>query len=207
MSKKNDRCPVTTAAQSGFSAFSSEVHAARQSAIDELHARTAIYTASPVVDDLLSRLGWPDGNRRLVNPSCGDGMFLARALDALLAARPAGFDPRGQIEGWEIHPAACVDARSRVAVVLASHGWSPSRSAVLANDMVHNWDFLTEGPTTPQWVSWRAIPHTCAPPMCLICYGPNTGSMCRRTTRGATCCTASSSDAAARCAQRAVSGW
>ncbi|MBB5546675.1 Eco57I restriction-modification methylase domain-containing protein [Paraburkholderia fungorum] len=124
---------------------------ARRAAIDELHARTAIYTASPVVDDLLKRLGWPDASCCLVDPSCGDGMFLARALDALLEVRPAGFDPRGQIEGWEIHPVACVDARSRVATVLASHGWSPSRAATLASDMVHNRDFLTEGPTTPQW--------------------------------------------------------
>ncbi|KNH06152.1 Modification methylase PaeR7I (Adenine-specific methyltransferase PaeR7I) (M.PaeR7I) [Candidatus Burkholderia brachyanthoides] len=28
---------------------------------------------------------------------------------------------------------------------------SPARSAVLANDMVHNRDFLTDRPTTPQW--------------------------------------------------------
>lgn len=131
--------------------FEDEETAARRAAIDELHVRTAIYTASPVVDDLLKRLGWPDGDGRLVDPSCGDGMFLARALDALLAARPGGFDPRGQVEGWEIHPAACVDARSRLAAVLASHGWLPARAATLANDMVHNRDFLTDGPTTPQW--------------------------------------------------------
>ncbi|WP_241294367.1 Eco57I restriction-modification methylase domain-containing protein [Burkholderia stabilis] len=145
------RYQTQSADSQGLLLFEDEEAAARRAAIDELHVRTAIYTASPVVDDLLKRLGWPDGNGRLVDPSCGDGMFLARALAALLAARPSGFDPRGQIEGWEIHPAACVDARSRVAAVLASHGWSPARAAMLANDMVHNRDFLTDGPTTPQW--------------------------------------------------------
>lgn len=145
------RYQTQSADSQGLLLFEDEEAAARRAAIDELHVRTAIYTASPVVDDLLKRLGWPDGNGRLVDPSCGDGMFLARALDALLAARPSGFDPRGQIEGWEIHPAACVDARSRVAAVLALHGWSTARAAMLANDMVHNRDFLTDGPTTPQW--------------------------------------------------------
>lgn len=142
--------PASSASQ-GLLLFESKEDTARRAAIDDLHARTAIYTASPVVDDLLRRLGWPNGNARLVDPSCGDGMFLARALSALLAARPAGFDPRGQVEGWEIHPVACLEARSTVAAVLASHGWARARAATLANDMVHNRDFLTEGPTTPQW--------------------------------------------------------
>ncbi|MGY6257250.1 Eco57I restriction-modification methylase domain-containing protein [Paraburkholderia caledonica] len=143
--------PTVCAQPQSLLLFDDAETTARRAAIDELHARTAIYTTSPVVDDLLKRLGWPDADSRLVDPSCGDGMFLARALDTLLAARPAGFDPRGQIEGWEIHPAACVDARSRIAAILASHGWSPARAATLANGMVHNRDFLTEGPTTPQW--------------------------------------------------------
>jgi type I restriction-modification system DNA methylase subunit len=142
--------PASSASQ-GLLLFESKEDTARRAAIDDLHARTAIYTASPVVDDLLRRLGWPNGNARLVDPSCGDGMFLARALSALLAARPAGFDPRGQVEGWEIHPVACLEARSRVAAVLASHGWSRARAATLANDILHNRDFLTEGPHTPKW--------------------------------------------------------
>ncbi|WP_245176257.1 MULTISPECIES: Eco57I restriction-modification methylase domain-containing protein [unclassified Cupriavidus] len=148
----NSTANTANAANSqGLLMFESEDEAARRAAIDDLHARTALYTASPVVDDLLVRLGWPSGTARLVDPSCGDGMFLARALSALLAARPAGFDPRGQIEGWEIHPIACIEARSRVAGILVSHGWSHARAATLATHMVHNRDFLTEGPTTPQW--------------------------------------------------------
>jgi hypothetical protein len=123
-----------------------------RAAIDALHAKTAIYTASAVVDDLLDRLGWPASDpAHLIDPSCGDGMFLARALDRLLAARPAGFEPHGLIEGWEIHPQACHDARMRVAGVFEEHGWPPARAAQIAHDMVHNRDFLTDGPTCAQW--------------------------------------------------------
>ena len=57
----------------------------REEAINALHYATAIYTAAPVVDDLLDAVDWPRGNRRLVDPSCGDGIFLGRAL----ARKPA----------------------------------------------------------------------------------------------------------------------
>lgn len=151
MRKNDNPSSITAAGQQGGFVLETDARTARRAAIDDLHARTAIYTASHVVDDLLVRLGWPAANERLVDPGCGDGMFLARALTALLAGKPAGFDPRGRIEGWEIHPEACVDARARVASVLSAHGWSPARAADMANDMVHNRDFLTDGPTTPRW--------------------------------------------------------
>ncbi|MCX4150013.1 MULTISPECIES: Eco57I restriction-modification methylase domain-containing protein [Paraburkholderia] len=129
--------------------FTDEAEEIKRAAIDELHWLTAIYTASPVVDQLLDRLGWPHEDRRLLDPSCGDGMFLARALDRLLAARPAGFEPGALIEGWEIHPGACHDARARVAQVFTRYGHSASRAAELAQNMVYNRDFLTDGPTRP----------------------------------------------------------
>lgn len=135
-----------TAAQSTLMLYE-EAEAIRRAAIDVLHSQTAIYTAAPVVDDLLDRLGWPNSDRRLVDPSCGDGMFLARALDRLLDSRPVGFEPGSMIEGWEIHEGACLEARSRVAGIFAHHGHKPSRAAMLAQAMVHNRDFLTDGPT------------------------------------------------------------
>jgi hypothetical protein len=49
-------------------------------AIEALHAATALYTAEPVVDVLLDRIGRPDRDGRLVDPSAGDGMFMVRAL-------------------------------------------------------------------------------------------------------------------------------
>lgn len=81
---------------------------ARDQAIDALHAATAIYTAERVVDDLLDKLDCPRAGRRLVDPSCGDGMFLARALRRLLAVEPAISGARllDLVEGLEIHPYA-----------------------------------------------------------------------------------------------------
>ncbi|WP_321820874.1 MULTISPECIES: Eco57I restriction-modification methylase domain-containing protein [unclassified Burkholderia] len=135
----------------GLRLFEDETEAARRAAIDALHAATAIYTASPVVDQLLDRLDWPQEGLRLVDPSCGDGMFIARALDRLLTSRPAGFLPGNLIEGWEIHPNACIEARSRVAAVFAQHGHAPGKAAALAQQMIINRDFLTDGPTHSVW--------------------------------------------------------
>ncbi|WP_321967209.1 Eco57I restriction-modification methylase domain-containing protein [Burkholderia cepacia] len=123
----------------------------RASAVEALHAATAVYTAAHVVDALLERLGWPAGDRRLVDPSCGDGAFLERALERLLAARPRGFMPVGLIEGWEIHPGACADARSKVSAVLCRHGHSAEHASAVAERMVHNRDFLTDSPANAEW--------------------------------------------------------
>ncbi|EIM30396.1 hypothetical protein [Microvirga lotononidis] len=60
-------------------------------AIEALHAATALYTAEPVVDVLLDRIGWPDADGSLVDPNAGDGMFMVRALSRLDLA-PDDFD-------------------------------------------------------------------------------------------------------------------
>jgi len=123
----------------------------RASAIEALHAATAIYTAEPVVDALLDNIDWPRGERRLVDPSCGDGMFLGRALERLLAARPTMDDVElaRLVEGWEIHPGAAVQARTRLEELLLAHGREGSAAAKVAGAIVRNADFLTEGPEHP----------------------------------------------------------
>lgn len=121
----------------------------RNHAINELHAATAIYTAEPVVDDLLKKIDWPRGTRRLLDPSCGDGMFLGRALERLLVAEP-NIDAAVLVqlfEGWEIHPTAAQDARSRIAMVLTLNGWPPAVAEKTACQVIKNADFLTDGPT------------------------------------------------------------
>jgi len=119
----------------------------RAAAIDTLHAATAIYTAEPVVDDLLARLNWPAPGRRLLDPSCGDGAFVTRALCKLLATcTPSEEALLSMVEGWEIHPGACSQARQRVADILVAHGWSTAQAGSVATRMIHNRDFLTEGP-------------------------------------------------------------
>ena len=125
----------------------------RDIAIDALHAATALYTTEPVVDELLHNLNWPNGERKLVDPSCGDGMFLVRALDRLFLVEPSINDGRltKLIEGWEIHPYAASQARVRVADALVKYGRGGTRAAGLASQLVHTADFLASGPTEPTY--------------------------------------------------------
>lgn len=126
---------------------------ARREALDALHEATAIYTAQPVVDELLDRIHWPHEEDVLVEPSCGDGAFLDRALARLLHAQPA-LDEAGiarRLEGWELHPGAAGAARSTVASRLHAHGWPYPRALDAATRIVHNADWLTEGPRSPRY--------------------------------------------------------
>lgn len=123
----------------------------RERAIDALHSATAIYTADPVVNQLLDAVDWPNGIRRLVDPSCGDGAFLGRALERLLGAFPGIDDAHltHAIEGWEIHFFAVAEARARVTEVLVAHGRQRDDACALAQVIVRHGDFLLEGPTGP----------------------------------------------------------
>jgi hypothetical protein len=124
----------------------------RRDAIDILHSATAIYTKAAVVDDLLDYLDWPRGDRRLVDPSCGDGAFLERALRRLLVTvGHTDEEILNLLEGWEIHPHAAAEARHLVADVLIEHGRSLSTARQVATAMVRNADFLTEGPNQPKY--------------------------------------------------------
>lgn len=126
--------------------------AALREAIEVLHRATAIYTAEPVVDQLLSRVDWPAGGRVLVDPSCGDGAFLVAALRRALARRQ--FDDEalcGLLSGWEIHPDACAFARARVTATLMAAGRSQAQANSVALRIVQHGDFLTDGPAGPRY--------------------------------------------------------
>ena len=125
----------------------------RASAIEALHASTAIYTAEPVVDQLLDMLSWPQGTNHLVDPACGDGAFLGRALERLLEARPAVTDAEiiEVISGWEIHSVAASESRQRLTSVLVAGGRGEEAASTLADLIVREGDFLLDGPTTPTY--------------------------------------------------------
>lgn len=143
-----------------FSLFATtHTEAARAAAVDQIHSATAIYTCEPVVDDLLDRLDWPRGSARLVDPACGDGIFLGRALTKTLGQRThTDSELLATIEGWEIHPHACHQARARVQALLIAHGRTANISTKLAEQMVRNLDFLTDAPTVPQFDSVAGNP-------------------------------------------------
>lgn len=126
---------------------------ALEDAVERLHNATAFYTAEPVVDQLLSMVKWPHGDRRLVDTSCGDGAFLGAALTRLLAHDRNVTDARiaHLISGWEIHHRAAVEARRRLAQILVLHGRSDAQAASIAASIVVHGDFLLQGPRNPAW--------------------------------------------------------
>ena len=120
----------------------------RETAIETLHSATALYTRDPVVLELLDEIAWPRGGGATIDTSCGDGAFLARAVERLIAAEAdITLDALAQrVHGWEIHPLAASDARTRVAHTLAQHGFCPIRATLAAGEMIRCGDFLMEGP-------------------------------------------------------------
>lgn len=124
-----------------------------EQAIDALHQATAYYTCEPVVDELLAALRWPQRELSLVDPACGDGAFLGRAIELKLQADPTVDDARliELVQGWEIHGEAAAAARTRVRDVLIAAGRTPQAAALVAQAMVTQGDFLTESPRGPTW--------------------------------------------------------
>ncbi len=123
-------------------------------AIDAVHAATALYTAEPVVEAILSESDWPANGGTLCDPSCGDGAFLAGAIRALIKAEP---DIEAEVlcrrvQGWELHPRAAQEARSRVAKVLLERGGF-TQAESMAMRIVRQADFLLSGPDTPTYLS------------------------------------------------------
>src|SRR5581483_3547493 len=94
----------------------------RTEAVDRLHAATALYTADPVVSELLDAVSWPGRGGRLLDPGAGDGSFLVAALQRL-SPRHGDFDAVRRVAGVEIHPGAALAARERVAGLLGALGW------------------------------------------------------------------------------------
>jgi hypothetical protein len=119
------------------------------SPIDQLHAATAVYTSTHIVDQLLDRLPWPGEPGNLLDPAAGDGSFILRALERLNpATNPSSIN---RIHGWEIHPGAADEARTRIVSFLQQHAFTYTDARRAANRMIVNKDFLTNGPEHGQF--------------------------------------------------------
>lgn len=123
----------------------SQLYAPPSQAVEDLHAATAIYTATHIIDKLLDRLDWPRRPGRLLDPSAGDGAFLLQALKRLDITTPANLD---RIQGWEIHPGAADEARTKISAHLIHNGYDPATARRAAKKIAINKDFLTDGPRT-----------------------------------------------------------
>jgi tRNA1(Val) A37 N6-methylase TrmN6 len=129
-----------------------ENDAARLEAIDILHDATNYYTADGIINQLLDHLAWPHDFGRMIDASCGAGAVVALALTRALAAKVFNDEQLPlHIQGWELHAYACAQARARVASVLISFGRTAACAAHLAEKIIHNKDFLTEGPNVAEF--------------------------------------------------------
>lgn len=114
---------------------------AREAAICQLHEATAIYTALPVVSQMLERARWPERGGRLLDPSAGDGAFLIVALKRL-APTPNDWEAIDRVRGYEIHPGAVAEAHRNIASELRTQGWSDDSARIAARRIVVERDFL-----------------------------------------------------------------
>lgn len=119
------------------------LYSARTAAIEDIHAATALYTVDHIVDALLDRLGWPGVHGRLLDPSAGDGSFVLRALRRLDVTNHNEIE---RVQGWELHPGAAHEARTRITDYLQSQRWNPNEARIAAQRLIVNKDFLTDGP-------------------------------------------------------------
>lgn len=123
----------------------------RESAIDSIHRGTAIYTATPEIEALLDRLGWPVAGDRLLDPGAGNGGFLVSALARLRLDADDVDEASRRVRGYEFHPGAAAAARRAVRDHLASRGWSDPASSDAASRIVEIRDFLLSPVPVGTW--------------------------------------------------------
>jgi hypothetical protein len=120
-----------------------------------IEARGAIFTRREVVDFILDLVGYRESEplleRRLLEPSFGNGDFLFPALDRLFAVyessgRPTPAVPRlrDAIKGVELHKETFEKTFAALLVYLAERGLSQIEQHALANAWLHQGDFLLE---------------------------------------------------------------
>ncbi len=120
-----------------------------------IEARGAIFTRREVVDFILDLVGYkecePLLERRLLEPSFGNGDFLFPALDRLFAAYIAAGSPtpaipklRDAIRAVELHKETYEQTFAAMLRYLAERGLSQTEQRTLAHAWLHQGDFLLE---------------------------------------------------------------
>ncbi len=152
-----------------------EVLAPQTDDIAAVHAYCAVYTVPVVAEAMLDHLGWTADHdlsqRRLLEPSCGDGAFLLPALDRLLdSAERWGFLTEvglsDRLMAFEFDAATAVSLGERVAAVLVGRGLEPGVARRLTDRWVRSDDFLlakdlprvTDIVGNPPYMRWSKLP-------------------------------------------------
>lgn len=113
--------------------------------VQAIHDGTALYTATPEIEQLLQAVGWPSCGGRLIDPGCGDGNMLVAAIRALKPA-PGDVDAAGRVRGVEFHAPSAKTARVRVRALLEEFGWTSAMARDVADDCIMTRDFLLTPP-------------------------------------------------------------
>jgi len=113
--------------------------------VDAIHHATAIYTAVDEIDQLLRDLDWPKRGGKLLDPGCGNGNMIVRAVTKLAPA-PGDMSAVARIKGFEFHPGSADEARSRFSQTLRETGWTIDDADEAARRCVETRDYLLDRP-------------------------------------------------------------
>jgi hypothetical protein len=147
------------------------------SEIEALHRRCGVYTKATVVQSILDDVGWKAdadlSSCRLLEPACGDGIFIVEAARRLVAALVSRNIPltahvlRDRITAFELHPREARLARERVVDALRSVGVHHKTALACARAWIIEGDFLlsnlasatyTHAVGNPPYVRWSRVP-------------------------------------------------
>ncbi|WP_332767773.1 Eco57I restriction-modification methylase domain-containing protein [Phenylobacterium sp.] len=144
----------------------------RAQARTRVHAHCGVYTDVTVVGMMLDLVGWTAASdladARLLEPSCGDGAFVAEAARRLVRSRPAaGISALiDMIVAFEFEAATARRARANVAAALQGEGMKRGDAVLLAKTWIRTEDFLTselDGTFShvvgnPPYMRWSLVP-------------------------------------------------
>lgn len=148
---------------------------ARRAAVAAIHDHCGVFTRPEVACGILDLIGWTADaeltGRRLLEPSCGDGSFLAPAVERLLdnARRRDALDEATLSDvvcAFEFDPGTAERARQRVRDLLEAAGLAVAVAERIADRWVRCEDFLlaTDLGTfshivgNPPYMRWSKLP-------------------------------------------------
>jgi hypothetical protein len=147
----------------------------RAEAIQAMHDRCAVYTASETAARLLDVVGWTAeqdlSTSVFLEPCAGEGAILVEAVERLIASFRRHGHPlakrrlRPRIKAFEFHGPVAAEARRAVRLVLMREGVRWETSGALADAWVRQADFLLEVPESathvaanPPYLRWSKLP-------------------------------------------------
>lgn len=150
-----------------------------QEAVDELHARCAVYTAPATASRLLDDAGWTAcadlASSTLLEPCVGEGAIVVEAAKRLLeslATRRVRITARalaGRLVGFELHAATAHVARAALVDILVDWGVGHKTAVEVAGTWITTADFLLEKPrrathvvANPPYIRWSKLPSALA---------------------------------------------